>query len=290
LGDEQDRSGAGDMPRERDTQRDPQRDPQRDTRRTTDTTQASQSARAPYYLLSELHGAKVQARGQDCGNVDDIILDQPSGFVAFFAIDPDENFLGIADTTRLVPATVASFGNDAVLRIDASKEMVLQSKEMPDELTTLEQGNAYQQVYRAYDVEAPKFKARKQRGMDDFSSLGGWSGDSEFAKSVNGAKDVEVTGTIVRIERKEPARGMSSATILVLNTDQGNRNVLLGPSWFVDQQDMPFNEGDTVTITAREATVSGQKMLVACKAHGEDGREVAFWDTEKKQPAWDRRR
>jgi sporulation protein YlmC with PRC-barrel domain len=296
LGDEdQNRPGAADRPRDmdRDVERDTERETDRDTRsRSGDmrSNQASNSARAPFFLLSEVDGATVEARGQDCGKVQDVVLDQPSGVVAFFVIDPDENFLGIADTTRLVPASVASFGSDDVVRIDASKEMVVQSKEMPDDLRTLEQGNAYEQVYRAYDVEAPKFQTRKQRGMDEFSSLGGWSSDGEFAKSVNGAKDVEVKGTVVRIERKEPSRGMSTATALVLNTDQGNRYVLLGPSWFVDQQDIPFKEGDQVTITAREATVDGQKMLVACSAHGEGGREIAFWDTDSKQPAWDRRR
>lgn len=286
---------------------DEQRRVQDTTRRATDTTRRAddtldrdsarhtamagrQSVRSAFFLLSEVDGANVECRGQSCGEVSDIILDQPSGTVAFYVIDPDENFLGIADTNRLVPATAANLGSDGVLRVDASKEMVLKSKELPDDLRTLEQGNGYQQIYSAYELDAPKFQPARKRDMSDVSSMSGWGHDGELAKAINSGRDVQIEGTVVRIERKAPAANMATGTALVLNTEQGNRYVLLGPSWFVDQQDIPFEEGDRVQVTAREATINGQKMLVACKAHGEGGREIAFWDTDSKQPAWDRRR
>lgn len=245
------------------------------------------SMRAPYALLSDYSGADVQCRGQDCGGVSDLIVDQPSGSIAFIVIDPDENFLGIADTNRLVPAEIANLGADGVIRIDASKEMVLSSRALPDDLNTLESQSAYTPVYRAYELDAPKFKPMKRRDWSELLSQGGWSHDSEFVKAVRDAKDVEIEGTIVRVEYVSPNDNMSRATALVVKTEQGTQNVLLGPTWFINRQGLAFRNGDAVTITARHATINGQPYVVACRVHGENEREISLWVDDK--PAWDRR-
>ena len=114
-----------------------------------------------FYLLSDVHDGDVEFRGEDGGKIKDCILEQNSGTVAFFAVDPDENFLGIGDETRLIPAQLVYVGTDNKVRIDATKEMLEKSIELPDEMNTLQ--GQYQQVYRTFDVEAPKFQATRPR-------------------------------------------------------------------------------------------------------------------------------
>jgi len=117
---------------------------------------------APYYqniLASTLKAAKLDCRGNACGTVNEIIFELESGEVAFLSIDPNQNFLGIADTKRLVPWSVASVSMDGTVRIDASKDMVVGSVETPSDMNALANGGA-DTVYRSYQVDQRTFIRR----------------------------------------------------------------------------------------------------------------------------------
>ncbi len=114
-----------------------------------------------YLVASHLPGMKVDCRGNECGKVQQVIIDRTSGEIGFISIDPNQNFLGIADTKRLIPWSVATVTYDGVVRIDASKEMVLASPETPSELPTLNTGTHAELVYKAFDVPAPRFETVK---------------------------------------------------------------------------------------------------------------------------------
>ncbi len=120
-------------------------------RSTGDAGADAARVRDGYALLSELDGKDVSCRGVDCGDVTDMVVECSSGKLAFFVIDPDENFLGIADTNRLAPFEAMSFSTPDTIRLDASKEMVLNSPELPDDLKTLDRA-ACDRLYRSYDV------------------------------------------------------------------------------------------------------------------------------------------
>lgn len=114
-----------------------------------------------YLLLSSLPGMKIDCRGSECGKVQDVILDRNSGEIGFLSIDPNQNFLGISDTKRMIPWSVATATLDGIVRIDASKEMVLASPETPTDLSTLNTGTHAERVYKAFEVPAPRFQPSK---------------------------------------------------------------------------------------------------------------------------------
>jgi sporulation protein YlmC with PRC-barrel domain len=114
-----------------------------------------------YLLMSTLPGMKIDCRGSDCGKVQDVVLDRNSGEIAFLSIDPNENFLGISDTKRMIPWSVATVTLRDVVRIDASKDMVLASPETPTDLATLNHGTHADRMYKAFDVPAPRFDSSK---------------------------------------------------------------------------------------------------------------------------------
>jgi hypothetical protein len=234
-----------------------------------------------------LSGADVQYRGEAGGTVSDLILDQPSGEIAFVVIDPDENVLGIADTIRLVPAEVANLSADGIVRIDATKDMVLNSRTLPEDVSALEQRAAYEPVYKAYELSPPRFEPMKRREWKEVLGLGGWAHGSELCEAVSDAEEYTLEGNIVRIERIPPANNMSNATFVVVSTDEGNQHVMLGPSWYVDRQDIPMRVGDPVTITTRRATFNGKPIIVAWRVDGEQERALVLWNDDK--PVWDRR-
>jgi len=115
---------------------------------------------------SELDGNKIVARGVDAGRVDDVILDINSGSVAFLSIDPNDNFLGIADKNRLVPWSVASVSLDGNVRIDATKEMMIASPEAPTDWNDFATNGKSSNVYGAYQIDAPQADRWNDRDND----------------------------------------------------------------------------------------------------------------------------
>jgi sporulation protein YlmC with PRC-barrel domain len=123
---------------------------------------AQSSPHSRYLLMSTLPGMKIDCRGNECGKVQDVIIDRHSGEIGFLSIDPNQNFLGIGDTKRLIPWSVATVTTDGVVRLDASKQMILESPQTPADLSTLNAGSHAERVYEAYDVPCPKFLSSKR--------------------------------------------------------------------------------------------------------------------------------
>ena len=123
----------------------------------TFTTGNNQQVSAPMYRMlrvSKIDGADLDCRGTACGEVDEVIIDVNGGMVAFLSIDPDDNFLGVGDSKRLVPWTVATVSLDNRVRIDADKAMVMASPETPDDFNNF--GATASRVYDAYQIQQPR--------------------------------------------------------------------------------------------------------------------------------------
>lgn len=117
----------------------------------------------PFVLSSEMDGKKVSARGEEAGEVDDLILAPGAGRIAFISIDPNDNFMGMGDTKHLVPWSVAmGMGEDSIL-IDADKNMISSSLETPSDFNTLNNENLYRSVYRGYNVQEPDMNRWRSR-------------------------------------------------------------------------------------------------------------------------------
>lgn len=114
-----------------------------------------------YVMADHVRGMKVDCRGVRCGKVDEVIVDRNSGEIALLSIDPDVKFLGIGDTKRLVPWSIASIALDGTVRLDATKDMMLASPVTPSDLTKLNTGTMTQMVYNAYQVPMPDFQVRR---------------------------------------------------------------------------------------------------------------------------------
>ncbi|CAG0983027.1 hypothetical protein PHYC_01871 [Phycisphaerales bacterium] len=113
-----------------------------------------------YLLLSNLDGKNVQCVGQACGDVHDVIVERGSGKVVLLVIDPDQNFLGIADTKRLIPFPVLSFSTKNEVGLDATKQMVLGSTSPPDDYALLTK-EAVDNIYQTFDVDRPRYSTTK---------------------------------------------------------------------------------------------------------------------------------
>ncbi|MEK6701893.1 MAG: PRC-barrel domain-containing protein [Planctomycetota bacterium] len=115
---------------------------------------------SPLVLASDIDGKSLHCRADMCGSVDDLIVECTSGRVAFVSIDPDVNFLGIADTKRLVPWGVVTVASDLKLWIDANKAMVVGAPGFPKSLETFASDGSYKQVYGSFGTPVVDFTNR----------------------------------------------------------------------------------------------------------------------------------
>jgi sporulation protein YlmC with PRC-barrel domain len=97
-------------------------------------TTNTDARRRSLLLASTVVGDDVRSRTDTSGKVSNLVLDLGSGRVLALVIDPNENFLGIADTTRMIPVSVVSPSSDDTIDVDATKEMILNAPEAPDRL------------------------------------------------------------------------------------------------------------------------------------------------------------
>lgn len=133
----------------------------------TDRSGSDRPLAMPLVLLSEIDGRTVNCRGEQCGSVDDAIVESNSGRIAFLSIDPDQNVLGVADTKRLVPWSVAMSSADKSISMDASKQMLLNAPATPDSMSKLSRAEVCRSIYQAYDMPDASFEnLRRDRPMD----------------------------------------------------------------------------------------------------------------------------
>ncbi len=217
-----------------------------------------------YVILSDIKGMKVDCRGNDLGKVYDVILDRNSGQAAFLSIDPNQNFLGISDTKRLVPWSVATVTTDKTVRIDASKEMVLASGETPSDLSTLNTGSRAESVYKAYQVPMPTFDTPKP--VSAGSPGDAWGRHGVIIAAIERGSAKTMTGKVVDVSEVKFDGDVKSARSISIRTegDAGTEEtVLLGPSWYMDNQKAACKSGDVVTVEACRTVIGGKTYWLA---------------------------
>lgn len=243
-----------------------------------------------YLLLSSLPGMKIDCRGSECGKVQDVILDRHSGEIGFISIDPNQNFLGIGDTKRLVPWAVSVVTLDGMIRMDASKEMVLASPETPSDLSTLSSGTHAERVYKAFAVPAPRFESAPPTSMMHTDGPSAWAAKGSVMTNIAADSATTLHGKVVELSDVKFDDGVPMARAVKIRTsdDAGkDQTVLLGPADYITRQNEICKAGDTVSVEACRTTIAGRAYWIAKSVECKDSRVVMIDGT--KAPAWAQR-
>lgn len=222
---------------------------------------------ARHLLVSQLPGTRVDCRGEECGKVQDVILDRNSGEIGFLSIDPNQNFLGISDTKRLIPWSVATVTFDGPVRIDASKEMVLASAETPADLATLNSGAHAEQVYKAFDVSPPKFDAApRTRSAVPKDAGDAWSARGAIITAIERDSNQTLEGKVVDIDEVKFDKGVQPAHAMKIKVagDGGREElILIGPAQYMAKQKSICKAGDTIKVEASRTMINGKPYWIA---------------------------
>jgi len=219
-----------------------------------------------YLVMSQLPGMKVDCRGDELGKVNDVILDRTSGEIGFLSIDPNQNFLGIGDTKRLIPWSIATVTLDGIMRIDASKEMVLASPETPEDLATLNSSTQGERVYKAFNVPAPRFEVSKPVPMAIPRGDNAWSADGSILGAIDRDSARTLEGKVIGMSEVKFEKGVQPARALkikITGDGAGEELVLVGPSWYMDNQKPIYATGDSIKVDARRTTIDGRTYWIA---------------------------
>jgi hypothetical protein len=113
---------------------------------------------------------------------------------------------------------------------------------------------------------------------------GGWGMGAPYGRMYD-TKTVEIIrGVVEKIEMITPMRGMSHGVHLLLKTKNKTLDVHLGPSWYIENQDVKIMPGDEVEVTGSRITFQNKPAIIAAEV--KKGDEVLRLRDSDGVPAW----
>ena len=113
---------------------------------------------------------------------------------------------------------------------------------------------------------------------------GGWGMGSHYGRMYNPKTVEPIRGVVEKIETITPMKGMSYGVHLLVKTNKEGIDVHLGPSWYIENQDLKIMPGDNIEITGSRVTIQDKPAIIAAEI--KKGNEVLELRDENGFPAW----
>lgn len=124
----------------------------------------------------------------------------------------------------------------------------------------------------------------QSRGGMMWRGSGGWGPGSQYNRIYDPKSLETISGEVVKVDRITPAQGMSGGIHILVKTDKETVSVHLGPSWYLENQDVKIEPKDRVEIKGSRITFGGKPALIASEVR--KGNEVLTLRDESGFPAW----
>jgi hypothetical protein len=122
-----------------------------------------------------------------------------------------------------------------------------------------------------------------QRGPR-WQGSGGWGPGGGYVKLYDPKTVVSIAGEVVSVDTVTPMKGMSTGVHLTVKTEKETVAVHLGPSWYLEKQDVTLAPMDRVEIKGSRVTVDGKPVLIAAEVKKDD--LILTLRDEAGFPAW----
>ncbi|HOC45414.1 MAG: hypothetical protein PHT96_09950 [Syntrophorhabdaceae bacterium] len=116
---------------------------------------------------------------------------------------------------------------------------------------------------------------------------GGWGPGTSYSRLYDPKTVENLSGEIDKIEAFTPRKGMSQGIHLFLKTDTGSIPVHLGPSWYIEGQNVKLAAGDKVEVTGSRITFDKKPAIIASEI--KKGDQILKLRGPDGTPAWSRR-
>jgi len=112
----------------------------------------------------------------------------------------------------------------------------------------------------------------------------GWEPESAYCRLYDSKTIVTLKGTVERVEKVTPMKGMGYGVYLMLKTSSESIPVHLGPTEFVEKQSVQIRTKDTVIVTGSRVSCDGKPVILAATI--KRGDETVTFRALKGSPAW----
>jgi hypothetical protein len=129
---------------------------------------------------------------------------------------------------------------------------------------------------------ASSYAQPRQGGM--WRGSGGWGPGSQYNRMYDPKTVETISGEITTVDRITPMKGMSGGIHMNVKTDKETISVQLGPSWYLENQDVKLEAKDKVEVKGARATFAGKPSIIAAEV--KKGDEVLKLRDDNGFPVW----
>lgn len=113
---------------------------------------------------------------------------------------------------------------------------------------------------------------------------GGWGPGSQYNRMYDPKAVETITGEVTAVDRFTPMKGMSGGVHMNVKTDKETISVQLGPSWYLENQDVKIAAKDKVEVKGARTTFAGKPAIIAAEV--KKGDEVLKLRDDNGFPVW----
>ena len=125
--------------------------------------------------------------------------------------------------------------------------------------------------------------AQPRQGMM-WRGSGGWGPGSQYNRMYDPKAVGTISGEVTSIDRITPMKGMSGGVHMNVKTDKETVSVHLGPSWYMENQDVKIETKDRVEVKGARTTFAGKPAMIAAEV--KKGDEVLKLRDDSGFPVW----
>ena len=113
---------------------------------------------------------------------------------------------------------------------------------------------------------------------------GGWGPGTQYNRMYDPKTVETITGEVISIDQFTPAKGMFGGIHTNVKTGKETISVHLGPSWYLENQDVKIEAKDRVEVKGSRIAFGGKPAIIAAEVR--KGQEVLTLRDESGFPAW----
>jgi len=113
---------------------------------------------------------------------------------------------------------------------------------------------------------------------------GGWGPGTQYNRMYDPKTVETITGEVISIDQFTPAKGMFGGIHMNVKTGKETISVHLGPSFYIENQDVKLEAKDKVEVKGSKITFSGKPAIIAAEV--KKGDEVLKLRDDAGFPVW----
>ena len=122
------------------------------------------------------------------------------------------------------------------------------------------------------------------RGGMMWRGSGGWGPGTPYNKMYDPKTVETISGEIISVDRITPNKGMAGGIHMIVKTDKETISVQLGPSFYIENQDVKLQAKDKVEVKGSKITFGGKPAIIAAEV--KKGDEVLKLRDDAGFPVW----